>query len=328
MERLKILITGATGFIGANLTHFFLFNGNDVAITLRNESNTWRISDIKDDLTVFTMDITNLGHVKDVFTSYKPDVVINASAYGGYHFEKNLWQIFNVNLYGTINLVETFLKSNSSLLINTGTSSEYGFKEKPMHENDQLEPYGPYAVSKAASTLYCRSRSLEEGRKIVTFRLFSPYGYYEEPHRLIPYVLLSAMRSSKLQMNNPNSVRDFIFIDDISQAYGCLIERMDSIDGGEIFNLGSGLETSVNKIVEIAENITGRELKIDWQHSEERIGDKATHWVADISKIMAVLNWKPKYSLEEGLSKTYRWLEDNISKYEVIENAKIARNSK
>jgi len=112
---------------------------------------------------------------------------------------------------------------------------------------------------------------------------------------------------------------------EISQAYGCLIERMDSIDGGEIFNLGSGLETSVNKIVEIAENITGRELKIDWQHSEERIGDKATHWVADISKIMAVLNWKPKYSLEEGLSKTYRWLEDNISKYEVIENSKARK---
>jgi len=328
MERLKILIVGATGFIGANLAHFFLLNGNDVAVTLRSESNTWRISDIRDDLTVYQMDITNLGSVKDVFTSYKPDVVINTAAFGGYHFEKDLWQIFNVNLFGTMNLVETFLKSKSSLLINTGSSSEYGFKERPMQENDQIDPYGAYAVSKAASSLYCRSRSLEESRRIVTFRLFSAYGYYEEPHRLIPYVLLSAMKSSKLQLNNPNSVRDFIFVDDISQAYKRLIERMDSIDRGEIFNVGSGLETSVNRIVETVENLTGKKLKIDWQHGEERIGDKAIHWVADISKIRRVLNWKPKYSLEEGLSRTYRWLGENISKYEVVENSKITRYSK
>jgi len=328
MERVKILITGATGFIGANLARFFLLNGNDVAVTARNESNAWRIADVKEDLTVFPMDITNFNDVQAIFTSYQPEVVINTAAFGGYHFEKNIWQIFNVNLNGTMNLVENFLKSNSSLLINTGSSSEYGIKENAMHENDRLDPYGTYAVSKAASTLYCRSRSLEEDRKIVTFRLFSAYGYYEEPHRLIPYVLLSAMKSSKLRMNNPNSVRDFIFIDDISQAYGRMIERMDSINGGEIFNLGSGLETHVNKIIEIVERITGLDLKIDWKQSDERIGDKATHWIADISKIAGALNWKPTYSLEEGLSKTYRWLEENVSKYEVMENSKIARNSK
>jgi nucleoside-diphosphate-sugar epimerase len=326
MERLKILITGATGFIGANLAHFLLSNGNDVAVTARNASNTWRIDDIKEDLTIFPMDITNLDDVKAIFTSYKPDVVINTAAYGGYHFEKNIWKIFNVNLNGTMNLVENFLKSNSSILINTGSSSEYGFKERAMQENDHLDPYGSYAVSKAASTLYCRSRSLEENRKIVTLRLFSAYGYYEESHRLIPYILTSAMESSKLQLNNPNNVRDFIFIEDILQAYVRIIERMDSINGGEIFNVGSGLETSVNRIVEIAENITGQELKIEWKHSEERIGDKAIHWVADISKITRELNWKPTYSLEEGLSKTYRWLKENVSKYGVMENSKIKRN--
>jgi nucleoside-diphosphate-sugar epimerase len=325
MERLKILITGATGFIGANLARFFLVNGNDVAVTVRNESNAWRIANVKEDLTVFPMDITNFNDVKAIFTSYQPDVVINTAAFGGYHFEKNIWQIFSVNLNGTMNLVENFLKSKSSLLINTGSSSEYGFKDRAMQENDRLDPYGPYAVSKAASTLYCRSRSLEEDRKIVTFRLFSPYGYYEEPHRLIPYVLLSAIKSSNLQLNNPNNVRDFIFIDDISQAYERMIERIDSIRGGEIFNLGSGLETPVNKIIGIVENITGRELKIDWEQSEERIGDKATHWVADVSKIAGALNWKPTYSLEEGLSRTYRWLEENVSKYEGMENSKARK---
>ena len=108
MERLRILITGATGFVGANLTRFIQSNGHDVGITIRDESNPWRISDIEKELSVFRIDITDSSKVRDVFSSYKPDIVINTAAFGGYHFEKNLQQIYNVNLNGTMNLVEAF----------------------------------------------------------------------------------------------------------------------------------------------------------------------------------------------------------------------------
>lgn len=328
MERLRVLITGGTGFIGANLARYFNSMGHSVAITLQDSSKIWRISDIINRINTFKIDITDFSKVKEIFNLYKPDIVINTAAYGGYHFENATQQIFQVNLNGTINLVEAFLQSNSSLLINTGSSSEYGFKDRPMSEGDIIEPYGSYAVSKSASTLYCRSRSIETGRKIVTFRLFSAFGYYEEPHRLVPYVILSTLRESKAILNNPNNIRDFIFIDDISKAYAKLIYQAETVNNGEIFNLGTGEETTIGKIVRIVENLTGKKLEIEWQYDNGRIGDKAEHWAADISKTSNVLNWKPQYTLEQGLSETYKWFKKHISEYEVIENAKINRYSK
>ncbi|OWP57162.1 MAG: hypothetical protein B2I17_01940 [Thermoplasmatales archaeon B_DKE] len=315
METLKIFITGGTGFVGANLARFFESIGHDVAITTREESNFWRISEIEKGLTIFRVDIANREKVRYAFNSYKPDVVIHTAAFGGRYTEKDDRYIFDVNLNGTMNVVETFLESNSDILINTGTSSEYGFKTTAMREDDVLEPYGSYAVSKASATLYCRSRAIESSRKIGTLRLFSPYGYYEESHRLIPYVLTSLLMDRAIEANNPYNVRDFIFIEDVENAYNEMIKGMSKIEEGEIFNLGSGMQSSVKQIIEISERISGKKVNVEWGRNIERIGDQAKRWVANTTKIYNTLRWKKKYTLEEGISKTYGWLKENISKY-------------
>ena len=328
MERLKILITGGTGFVGSNLVRCFYKGGHDIAMTMRTDSNMWRISDLSKNIRIFNTDLTDKNEIMSTFTSFKPDIIINTVAYGGYHFETDVSKIISANFNGTVNLVESFLKSSAELLINTGSSSEYGLKDSPMSEESLLEPIGAYAVSKAASTLYSRSRSIETGRKIITFRLFSVYGYFEEAHRLVPHVILSLLKKRNALMNNPNSVRDFIHIDDVFRAYEKLVREREQIMPGEIFNLGTGVESSVMKVVKILESVSGNKLNIEWQYGNERIGDKATRWVSDMSKMKSALNWTPKYSLEEGLSRTYDWFKDNISKYEVIENSKSERLGK
>ncbi len=325
MEGLKILITGGTGFIGANLARLFYSNGYEVSVTLREESNVWRIRDILKNLTLIKTDITDMQKVEELFRSVKPDIVINTAAFGGYPFEKDTDLIFKVNLNATINLVEAFLRSGSEIFINAGSSSEYGLKAKPMNEWDLLEPIGAYAVSKSASTLYCRSRSIETKRKIVTMRLFSPYGYFEEAHRLIPYVIYSSLKHKSAKLNNPSSVRDFIFIEDVYLAYSQLIKKIDSVDSGEIFNLGFGKEYRVEEIVNMVEKISGEKLNVEWQYGNDRVGDRTVHWVADITKITGTLQWKPMYSLEDGLSLTYYWFKKNISNYEVMENSKARK---
>ena len=227
-----------------------------------------------------------------------------------------------------MNLVEAYINSRAELLINTGSSSEYGFKNHPMSEQDILEPFGPYAVSKAAATLYSRSRSLESSRKIVTFRLFSAYGEFEEPHRLVPYLIIRSIMRKTAKLNDPGNVRDFIYVKDICEAYMNLIERQSKAGFGEIFNLGSGKESKVGEMVNLVEKISGEKMKVEWQYSKERKGDKAVHWFADMSKMRNILNWWPKYSLENGLYTTYSWLKKNIEKYEVIENSKLGKVGK
>ena len=328
VERLKVFITGGTGFIGSNLVRFFLSKGYEVATTIRVQSNLWRLSDLLPDINVFKLDIINRKKINETFISFKPDIVINTIAYGGYHFEVDSARIFDNNFYGTINLVEEYINSNAELFINTGSSSEYGFKDQPMSEQDMLEPIGSYAVSKAAATLYSRSRSLESKRKIVTLRLFSAYGEFEEAHRLIPYLIYTSIKAVTAKLNNPNDVRDFIYVRDICDAYRRLIEVRNKVGFGEIFNIGTGKESKIGEIVNLIEIISGQKLNIEWQYVDKRVGDRAVHWLANVSKISDLLNWKPKYSLESGLSTTYSWFRENIGKYEVIENSKLRKSSK
>lgn len=328
MERLKILITGGTGFIGANLARFFYIKGHDVAIMVRKESNMWRIEDISKELTKCYADITNAADVEASFKNYKPDIVIHTAVYGGYQFENNEQKIFDVNLYGSVNVLKAFESIDGELFINTGSSSEYGLKENLMREDDLPEPYTAYAVSKVAATLYSKYMASKIDHKIVTLRLFSPFGYYEEPHRLILYLLLSALKGQPAKLSNPGNVRDYVFIEDVAEAYELIIRWRQKIKSGDIFNVGTGKETTTKEIIDTVEHISGKPLNVSWNQNELRTGDKARHWAADVSKIYDILNWQPKNSIEAGLKKTYIWLNQNISKYEASENAKFKKYSK
>ncbi|MDG7001818.1 MAG: NAD(P)-dependent oxidoreductase [Nitrososphaerota archaeon] len=328
MERLKILITGATGFVGANLARYFHGKGHTLAVTLRHNSNVWRLDDLLDDVKTFRIDLTDKEAANLVFGTFKPDVVIHTAAFGGYHFETGTKQIFDVNLYGTINLVDAFIKFGGGVFINTGSSSEYGSKDRPMKESEILNPYGPYAVSKAAATLYSGYRASETGRRLFTLRLFSPYGYYEEMHRLVPHLLISTIAHRTAKLNNPEHVRDYIFIDDVSGAYEALINNSPGLESGEIFNVGSGNEIQVGDMVKFAEEASGHSLEVEWGANEQRTGDRAKHWIADISKIKKGLGWSPETSIQTGMARSYKWFVENISKYEVIENSKIGRTGK
>ena len=107
----------------------------------------------------------------------------------------------------------------SDLLVNTGSSSEYGIKNSAMKESSLLEPVTEYGVSKAAATLFCQSYAVTENLPIVTLRLFSPYGRYEQKSRLVPSVILAALQKINPKISSRQFVRDFIFIDDVLDAY-------------------------------------------------------------------------------------------------------------
>ncbi|MDE1860599.1 MAG: NAD(P)-dependent oxidoreductase [Candidatus Micrarchaeota archaeon] len=308
MERLRIAITGASGFVGANLVRHFS-KDNEVFALSRNVSN-WRLPP---NINALKIDISDRSSVGKAIAEARPDVVLHCAVYGGYHFEDDPQKTISTNILGALNVIDA-CKERSTVIINTGSSSEYGIKSAPMKETDSTEPNTNYAMSKALITNLLHSGYT----RAITLRLFSVYGYYEEKHRLIPHLLYSAIKGETATLSSKNNVRDFVFIDDVAHAYELAVKKFEKLDNGTVFNVGSGRQT---KIAEVVKNL---DVKVKWA-SGTRQKEPPRVWRADISKIKKELGWEPQNSLRQGLEKTETWMRRNIIYYENDENDKLAR---
>jgi nucleoside-diphosphate-sugar epimerase len=313
MESRKILITGATGFVGSNLARRFLKEGMEVHVLTRHSSDKWRIVGILGDIREHSADLLQQGKLESIVSVVKPNIIVHSAVYGGHSFQKEARQIMDSNFFGTFNLLNACRKSNFDLFINTGSSSEYGAKPRPMKESDVLEPLDSYGVSKTAATLYAQSLAKTMLLPICTLRLFSPYGYYDDPKRLVSSTTISCLKGEKPNVSSPDPVRDFIFIEDVADAYMKAIETPGAI--GKILNIGSGKQYSVDEVVGKIIELTGGKVRPVWGGAQKRSGEPAV-WQADVSLAKAVLNWEPIHSLEGGLSKTAKWFMENMNLYE------------
>lgn len=309
---MKVLVTGATGFVGSCLTRRLVELKYHVHIFTRRTSNKWRIADLLGQVTEHEVDLCDAGNVEKEVSQIKPAVICHLATYGGFTTQKDTSVIIESNLIGAVNLLRACEKIGFACFINTGSSSEYGMKSEPMSESDILEPVGDYGVSKAAATLLCRSRALEKSLPIITLRLFSPYGPWDDPQRLIPYVIKSLLRGESPKLSTPKSVRDFIYIDDVLDVFLKIINT--PVSGGKIYNVGSGVEFSIGEVVSMITDIIGNGPAPRWGMVNSRRPEPGS-WVADISKAKTEIGWFPSTSLWAGLNKTVEWFRENLELY-------------
>lgn len=308
------LVTGATGFVGSNIVRRLVNNGKKVHILTRNKKLNSRLFDIASKITVHEVDLQNPKLFK-IIDRIKPTYIFHLAVYGSLPNEKDTNDLIDTNLLGTANLINALKQNKFKLLINTGSSSEYGIKKDPMRESDLLTPINDYGVIKAAATLYVNKEAVRNCLPIITFRLFSPYGTYEEASRLVPSVVYSAIKNKPIQVGNKDSVRDFTFVDDVVDAY--LLACSLKFNPGEIFNIATGRQHRVSEVVETIISKTHSNSKIEWgTKSKQERQIEPNKWEADIKKSRKILNWEPKYSLEQGLDKTIEWFGKNINLYE------------
>ena len=298
----RVLVTGAAGFVGANLVRALQASGNEVSVFLRRESKTWRLADLIPKLKVYPVDISDKEAVQKAVAEIQPEVVYHLATYGGYPSQKDIAVTFNTNLLGSLNLFQA-LESADSLkkLVNIGSSSEYGIKSEPMSEDKSCFPMSFYGISKLCMTLFCRLQGLMSSLPVCTLRLFSPYGYCDDKNRLIPQVITSALLGRDIVISNPDNKRDYIFIDDVVNAYLKVISKKKF--KGNIINIGSGKEYSVKNITEIILKLTGSKSKLKFKKSESKITESPA-WMADITKAKEILEWEPAIDITPGLKKT------------------------
>lgn len=300
----KVVITGATGFIGANLVRMCLTAGAEVYILIRRNSNRWRLADVLKNINIYNIDLLNYEKIKIAISDIRPDIIYHAATYGGAPKQEDLCRIIQTNFIGTVNLINACKKTNFELFVNTGSSSEYGPKSNPMREDDCPEPINNYGVSKSAATLYCQASAKNEKLPIVSLRLFSPYGNYEDSARLIPSVIMACLKGESPRISNPRFVRDFIYIGDVINSYARIVEVTDV--SGEIFNIGSGKQHSVGEVANKIIELTGNKVEL-LTGMEKRWQNEPANWQADISKAKHFLGFNPQYDLDSGLSASIKW---------------------
>lgn len=311
----RIIITGAGGFIGAYFLEK-LKDANEVtAILRRKPEDYWRLGLFEKNYEITIADITEREKIMSLFSKKKPDIVFHFASYGTYpRIQKDREIMINANVLGNVNLIDATL-AHSTLSFIVGSSSEYGNVPSPMREDGPTSPTLLYGATKLFTTHYGKIRAEEENKRLINIRPFSVYGPYEEPFRLIPYLLTSAILGRVAKLSSSDNVRDFIFIRDFFDALMVLAESSDHIAPGEIFNVGSGREISVGALVNLIEKeVTGKKLSVEW--SKTKTSQKEiTHWYADISKLKR-MGFTPRYDLKQGLRETMQWISKNISNYE------------
>lgn len=299
------LVTGATGFVGANLVRKLVKQGMNVNVIVRDRKLNWRISDIADKINIFECDITD-PKLQKIVDKIRPEYIFHLAGYGSMPHEDDIFKMADINLKGTINLLRAVSKSPFKLFINTGSSAEYGVKDRQMGEPDILMPINNYGVIKSAITLYCQKEAIRNNLPIINLRLFTPFGYLEGKNRLIPDVVLSALGERPIKVSSPAHVRDFIFIEDVVRAYIQVTKIQHN--PGEIYNIGSGIQHSVKDIIEKILKITGSKSETQWGAvAKQARYIEPKKWQADISKAKKILNWEPNYTIDSGLQKTIQW---------------------
>lgn len=314
----KILITGASGFVGRNLLGEAVKRGFEAHALLRDSGKEWRLSGLEGKFFRHSADISDRDSVFSAIKEIKPDYVFHLAAYGSYPFQKEKEAMVKTNILGTMNLLDASLEYGAKAFVNTGSSSEYGIKNEPMKESDILEPATLYAVTKAAATHYSAMRAREAALPLVTLRLFSVYGPFEEKGRLIPTVMLGAATGGLIKLGSPKNARDFVFVGDVVSAYFAVAENAsDKKIYGEAINICTGQEKTVGDVAQTVSGFDDASGTPEWASVEGRSYDTASLWVGDGAKAEKLIGWRPERDFKAGLLETFQWFKENKNLYQL-----------
>lgn len=305
----KIVVTGATGFIGANLIRKLIKDGHEVHLFVRPMFKEWRIFDIRPQLKIHVFDLKSKKILEKTLKRIRPQWLFHLATHGAYPSQIDLSRTIETNIISAVNFMEAAADSGFKSFINIGSSSEYGFKDHPAKENEPLEPNNHYALSKAYVTMFARNLAITNNLNIITLRPYSVYGAYEEPRRFIPTIIIKGLKGKLPPLVGPDIAHDYIHVEDFVGA--CILAaEYKGKDRGLIFNAGCGKQITIKEVVELATEKFAIKIKPKWRTMPDRSWDTKI-WLSNNNLIKNKLRWQSKISFKDGFNKTVDWFINN-----------------
>ena len=303
----RVLVTGATGFIGSHLVRRLVDDGVDVHALSSVVSSVYpvRLAPLRDRVTLHGGNLIDRSAMDSVVADAQPTHVFHLGAYT--HVGKS-WQrvdeCIQTNVQGTVNLLQALEGSAYQRFVYFGTSEIYGDVDVPFREDAVVSPISPYSVSKYAGERFCRMFHQGRGWPVVMIRPFNAYGPAQTPDRVIPEIIGRALRGDELKMTMGRQTREFNYVEDLVDG----IVRAGTVEGidGEIINLGCGEEISMRDLATVILELLGNPIEAKFGALPER-PTEIPRMFCDNTRARELLGWEPQHSLRQGLVKTIEW---------------------
>ncbi len=301
----RILVTGGAGFVGANLVRRLLESGCQVRVLDDFRCGPrWHLEDCA--VEICEGDVLDESAVASSVRDQ--DAVVHLAAQTGVpgSIEDPFFDC-RVNVFGTLNLLDHLRQENpEGRFVLASSNAPLGRQPPPATEDKAPLPISPYGASKLAAEAYCLAYHGSWGLDTVALRFANLYGPFSAHKQSVVAKFLNDLeRDGRISIYGDGSqTRDFIYVGDLCRAIEAALSRPV---GGEIFQIATGVETSIADLARAIEETTGRSIEID--HEQARRGDIDRNY-SGVDKAASLLGWSPEVSLREGLGKTHRWFEE------------------
>jgi dTDP-glucose 4,6-dehydratase len=322
----KILVTGADGFIGSHVVETLVKSGHDVrAFVLYNSFSSWGWLDesdkaIRDSIDIFAGDIRDPHGVDKAVE--KQEVILNLAALIAIPYSYHSPDTYiDTNIKGTLNILQAARRHGVKRVVQTSTSEVYGTAQYiPIDEAHPLHPQSPYAATKVGADQLALSFHASFDVPVGILRPFNTYGPRQSARAVIPTIISQLANKSKVKLGSLSPTRDFSFVQDT--ANGFLAAAQSDAIVGQTINLGSGFEISIKETAETIARLMNTKLEL--VDDEQRVrpeNSEVERLHASIEKAKTLLGWQPELKglagFETGLKKTIEWFSNpkNLSRY-------------
>ena len=298
---MKILITGAGGFVGAACVGAALAAGHQPVAVVRPAGNCQRL--FGKEVEILPLDLADRTAINQAMAHHRPDVIVHAAWSGVFgaarHDKAQITQNMDVGLA----LVEAAAANPVGKFIGIGSQGEYGLLSGKIAETALPVPNSLYGAAKLAVQVLAAQLCADAGVQFAWLRLFSTYGPHDNPDWLIPSLITRMLDGQRPRTTEGRQVWDYLYIDDVAAAVLAVAEHPEATG---VFNLGSGQAVPVRQIVEAIRDLTDPQLELVFGEIPYR-PDQIWHMEADIARLTGLCGFRPKVTLGEGLSRTVAW---------------------